>query len=75
MLAGEDPDQGKQGYYLAASGSIEWARLYAAIAAALAEYGAIQDATVLPADDQARKSMAAGLGCPEDYVSLQLGGT
>ena len=65
---------GKQGYYLAASGSVAWADLYAAIARALAQRGVIEDDVVKPATDDAIGKMAAGLGCPKGLVPLQLGG-
>ena len=68
------PPSGKQGYYLAASGSVAWADLYAAIARALAQRGVIEDDTVKPATDDAIGKMAAGLGCPKGLVPLQLGG-
>ena len=68
------PPNGKQGYYLAASGSVAWADLYAAIARALARRDIIEDDTVKPATDDAIGMMAAGLGCPKELVPLQLGG-
>lgn len=74
ILVGKNPDSGKHCYYLAASGSVAWADLYAAIAAGLAKRGVIDDETVIPATDQALKEMATGLGCPKEYVALQLGG-
>ena len=75
MLAGENPDSGKHGYYLAASGTVEWRALYAEIATVLAERRVVEDATVLPATDLALNNMATGLGCPKELVALQLGGT
>ena len=68
------PPNGKQGYYLAASGSVAWADLYAAIARALARRRVIEEDTVEPATDDAVGMMAAGLGCPKGLVPLQLGG-
>lgn len=68
------PPNGKQGYYLAASGSVAWADLYAAVARALAQRGVIEDDTVKAATDDAIGKMAAGLGCPKGLVPLQLGG-
>ena len=68
------PPNGKQGYYLAASGSVAWADLYAAIARALAQRGVIEDDIVEPATDEAVSKMAAAFGCPKGLVPLQLGG-
>jgi hypothetical protein len=75
ILAGQAPDSGKQGYYLAASGSVLWTDLYAVCAATLAKRGIIEDADVLPATQQALDEMAVGLACPRELVALQLGGT
>ena len=68
------PPNGRQGYYLAASGSVAWADLYAAIARALAQRDVIEDDTVESATEDAINRMAAGLGCPKGLVPLQLGG-
>jgi hypothetical protein len=74
ILAGEQPSSGKQGYYLAASGSVAWEDLYAAMATGLAKRGVVDDDSVKPAPDEALDKMAAALGCPKDFVALQLGG-
>ena len=68
------PPSGKQGYYLAASGSVAWADIYAAVARALAKRGAVDDDTVKPATDDVLGEMAKALGCPKQLVGLQLGG-
>jgi len=73
-LANENPGEGRQGYYLAASGSVAWADLYAAMAKGLAKRGAIDNDSVTPASDQALGNMALALGCPKELVALQLGG-
>ncbi|KAJ3479030.1 hypothetical protein NLG97_g8422 [Lecanicillium saksenae] len=66
---------GKQGYYLAAAGSLVWEDLYAAMAAALVRHGAIASAEVPLADDAALEKMAQGLGGgPKEFVRVQLGG-
>ncbi|KAJ9621395.1 hypothetical protein H2204_011956 [Knufia peltigerae] len=75
ILAGENPSHGKQGYYLAASGSIAWKDLYSVMAQTLVDHDVVDDATVVPASDEALEMMAKGLGCPKESVSLQLGGT
>ena len=74
ILSGQNPGSGKLGYYLAASGSVAWADIYAAVAAALAKRGIIADATVEPATEKALTEMGAALGCPKEIVPLQLGG-
>ncbi|KAI1175575.1 hypothetical protein F4777DRAFT_322778 [Nemania sp. FL0916] len=74
ILAGENPGHGKNGYYLAASGSLAWDDIYAAIATALAKRGVITDDTVVMANDENLEAMGKGLGCPVAKVSLMLGG-
>ncbi|KAI1366251.1 hypothetical protein F5Y08DRAFT_301664 [Xylaria arbuscula] len=74
ILAGEIPGYGKNGYYLASSGSVAWDDLYAAMAAALAKRRVISDDTVDMADDKALEGMAQGLGCTKDLVALMVGG-
>ena len=75
ILAAEDPDHGKQGYYLAASGSVAWDDIYDAMAETLAKRDEIKDDTVNLADDEALLKMAAGLDVPKELVSLHLSGT
>ena len=65
---------GRNGYYLAASGSIAWEDLYLAIAVALAKKGKVFDAKVERASSDALAAMGAALGCPKEFVPLQLGG-
>lgn len=74
ILAGDDLDHGRRGYYLAASGSVAWIDLYTAIASSLAKRGLIDHDSVTQASDQALKEMAIALGCPKEFVALQLGG-
>lgn len=74
MLTGKDIGYGKQGYYLASSGSVAWEDLYAAIAAALAKRGVVDDESVTRATDEQQAEMAAALDCPKEMVPLQLGG-
>ena len=70
----ENPDHGKNGYYLASSGSIAWSDIYSAMAKALAQRGVIGSAEVKKADDAAVEKMAKVLGCPEEMVAVQIGG-
>ncbi|KAK4943803.1 hypothetical protein LTR10_016706 [Elasticomyces elasticus] len=74
ILLGKRPDCGKNGYYLASSGSVVWEDLYAGVAAALSKRGVIADAKVEQATDEALKGMGAALDCPKELVPLQLGG-
>lgn len=74
ILSGKNPDSGKNGYYLASSGSVVWEELYAGIAAALAKRGLVADAKVEQATDETLEKMGAALGCPKELVPLQLGG-
>ena len=74
ILAGANPDHGRQGYYLAASGSVAWDDIYDAMAEALAKRDEIKDGTVNLADDEALLNMATGLGVPKELVSLHLSG-
>ncbi|KAF2148221.1 NAD(P)-binding protein [Myriangium duriaei CBS 260.36] len=75
ILAGANPGQGRDGYYLAASGSIPWEDIYTAFAEALAVRGVIHDSNVKLATEEELTTMAKGLGCPKELVSLQLGGS
>ena len=75
ILTDKNPGSGKNGYYLAASGSVMWTDLYAAIAAGLAKRGIIDHESVIPATDQNLSDMAVGLSCPKELFALQLGGT
>ncbi|CAN9343833.1 unnamed protein product [Alternaria alternata] len=74
ILSGENPGYGKDGYYLASSGSMAWYDIYAAMAKALAKRGVISSPDVERADDAALDKMAQALGCPKDMVAVQLGG-
>ena len=76
ILAGDDLESGKRGYYLAASGGVAWEDIYAAFATALASRGAVDDASVKRATDKELHKMGVALGCPNnlEFVSMQLGG-
>ncbi|KAI1415130.1 NAD(P)-binding protein [Hypoxylon sp. FL1857] len=74
ILADENPSHGKNGYYLASSGSVAWDDLYTAVAAALAKRDVVVDDSVTLANDQILEDMAAALGCPKEFVPVQLGG-
>ncbi|KAI0966471.1 hypothetical protein F4678DRAFT_475962 [Xylaria arbuscula] len=74
ILTGANPDYGKNGYYLAASGSVTWDDLYTAMAAALAKRNVILDDKILTASDHNIETMAQGLGCTKDLVPVMIGG-
>jgi hypothetical protein len=74
ILRDEDLDHGKNGYYLAASGSVAWSDIYSAMAKALAKRGVIETADVNRADDAALEKMAQALECPKELVAVQIGG-
>lgn len=74
ILSGKQLDHGRNGYYLAASGSVSWKNLYTGMAKRLAEQKVIDNEKVEIADNQALESMGAALGCPKNMVSLFLGG-
>ncbi|RYP01227.1 hypothetical protein DL764_006265 [Monosporascus ibericus] len=74
ILSGENPGYGKNGYYLAASGSVAWDDLYSAMAKSLAKRNVVTDDSVVLADDEALEKMASALGVPKDFVPLSLGG-
>lgn len=69
------PPCGRNGFYLAASGSVAWRDLYAAMAKALAQRGAVEDDEVRSATDNDVEQMAAALKCSKELVALQIGGS
>ncbi|KAI0422873.1 hypothetical protein F5X98DRAFT_325350 [Xylaria grammica] len=75
ILAGENPSYGQNGYYLAASGSVAWDDLYAAMGAALAKRDVVADSAITTANGQDLEAMAKGLGCPAGLVPLMIGGS
>lgn len=75
ILAGENPGYGREGYYLASSGSVAWSDIYAVIAKALAKRDVVDSEVVQEADDAILAKMGEALGCPKEFVAVQLGGT
>lgn len=73
---GEGIGCGRNGYYLAASGSVAWDDLYAAIAAALAKRhdNVIDDTGIEMADGATLAKMGEAIGCPPELVPVHLGG-
>ncbi|KAI1804253.1 NAD(P)-binding protein [Daldinia bambusicola] len=74
ILADENPSHGRNGYYLAASGSVAWDDLYDSIAAALVKRGVIADGSVTLASEKNTEDMGTAIGVPKEMVHLQLGG-
>lgn len=74
ILSGNDMGHGKNGYYLASSGSIAWNDIYRAMAKSLAQRQVIATDAVEVADGDALEKMGNALGCPPPLVSLFLGG-
>ncbi|KAI0879824.1 NAD(P)-binding protein [Annulohypoxylon maeteangense] len=74
ILVNGNPSHGKNGYYLASSGSIAWDDLYDAVGVALAKRDIVSDEKVETANDQILEKMGAALGRPKEFVPLQLGG-
>ncbi|KAI0004719.1 hypothetical protein F4779DRAFT_633938 [Xylariaceae sp. FL0662B] len=74
ILAGGNPGHGKNGYYLASSGSVAWDDLYVAMAGALAKRNVVVDDSLALANEQNRADMGKALGCPGEFVGVMLGG-
>lgn len=75
ILGGKDPGHGKEGYFLASPGSVAWDDLYTAMAAALAKRNIIGDDSVVPANRSILEQMGEALGCPPEFVPVQMGGS
>ena len=74
MVAGENIGHNRNGYYMAAAGSIAWTKLYAAVAKALAKRGIVDSPEVGDVSDDAPENAAQALGCPKEFVPVQMGG-
>lgn len=74
IVSGQNPGYGKNGYYLAASGSVAWDDIYSAMARSLAGRGVVGDPEVAPADANTLEKLGAALGCPAEMVAVQMGG-
>ncbi|KAF4839294.1 hypotheticall protein [Colletotrichum siamense] len=74
ILNGDNPGSGKNGYYLASAGSVEWDALYAAMAKALSKRGIIPTDEVVQADQKAVDIMAKGMGVDASLVEMGLAG-
>jgi hypothetical protein len=74
ILDNKDPEHGKNGYYLASSGSVAWASIYKAMAKSLAQRKIVDDEIVRKADDAVLLKMGEALKCPKEFVVVQVGG-
>ncbi|KAE8165184.1 hypothetical protein BDV40DRAFT_309632 [Aspergillus tamarii] len=74
ILLGNDIGYNKNGFFLAASGSIAWKDIYEAFAKALATRGVVDDSTVELADETALRKMGEALGVDPSIVLFQVGG-
>ena len=68
-------DCNKRGYYLASPGAIAWSDLYKQMAKALAKRGAVEDDTLDDASSQSLEEAAKALGCPKEFVPVEMGGS
>lgn len=74
IIEGADIPFGQQGYYLASSGTVRWANIYAAMAKSLHKRGIVDSPHVGECSDQALSEMAVALNCPKEWVPVQMGG-
>ncbi|KAI9934779.1 hypothetical protein ASPWEDRAFT_44283 [Aspergillus wentii DTO 134E9] len=74
ILSGNDIGHGKNGYYLAASGSVAWINIYRTMAKGLAKRQVVDSETVDEANEDNLEEMAKGLQYPKEFVNLHLGG-
>ncbi|KAH8703413.1 hypothetical protein BGW36DRAFT_393760 [Talaromyces proteolyticus] len=74
MLLNIDIGYNKNGFYLAASGSVAWEDIYKSMATALAKRNLVDDDIVSQADNAVLEKMAEGLGAPSNLVNVMLGG-
>lgn len=74
ILQGKDVGHGKEGFFLAASGSVAWDDIYQAFANALSKRGVIETDEVELADESGLEKMGRGLDLRNGTVAIQLGG-
>ncbi|KAH7414241.1 hypothetical protein DE146DRAFT_762950 [Phaeosphaeria sp. MPI-PUGE-AT-0046c] len=74
ILLSDNPDYGKNGYYLASSGSVAWSDIYAAMARSLSERKVVTSGELMKADSGALEKIGRALGCPKELVPVQIGG-
>jgi nucleoside-diphosphate-sugar epimerase len=74
ILEGRDVGSGKQGYYLASSGSLSWLDIYSRMAIRLEERGVVETKSVERAGDKEMVAMGEALAAPKELVQVHLGG-
>ena len=74
ILNGKDIGHGEKGYFLAASGSMAWDDIYAAMGKALKKRGVVDEEEVAVADEAVMEKMGEAMECPGAYVPMMLGG-
>lgn len=74
ILLGNNIGHSKNGFFLAASGSVPWNDIYSAIAKALTKRGIVDDDKVEQAGGTALAKMADALQVTPSAVPVQLGG-
>jgi hypothetical protein len=74
-LGEEQIDCNRSGYYLASPGAIAWSDLYKHMAKALAKRGVVQDDTLHSASADSLEEAAKALGCPKEFVPVEMGGS
>jgi hypothetical protein len=75
ILSEEQIDCNRDGYYLASSGAIPWSELYKLMAKALAERGVVSDDALHDASAESLEEAAKALGCPKEFVPVEMGGS
>lgn len=75
ILSEEAIGHNRHGYYLASPGSVAWADLYEEMAKALVQHGAVDDETLHEASDKSLEEAAKALGCPKEFVPVEMGGS
>jgi len=74
IVSGKEPGYGKNGYYLAASGSVALDDLYSSIAKALVKRKEVDNDEMKMADVRTLQKMGDALGVSKEFVPVQLGG-
>jgi hypothetical protein len=75
ILSGKQICHNRQGYYLASSGAVAWSDLYKQMAKALAKRGVVEDDTLHEAHAESLEQAAKALGCPKEFVPVEMGGS
>ncbi|KAF2137089.1 uncharacterized protein K452DRAFT_291870 [Aplosporella prunicola CBS 121167] len=74
ILSDQNPDHGKNGFYLASPGNVAWEDMYAAFAQALAAKGVIDSAELELVDDVSLGKMAEALKVSAPSVRVKISG-